>query len=207
MCKDNRLKLVSGSNWCCAVSGKWAKFTAVKLFSLTGSKVKPLCPVKPRKISRRIKTRFSEGFSCDKLIHVAAGWNRNRPRFSLWVAFAFSGQRRGFQRFPCIFVPSQMPFAQIVGRQIIPKFLWRLHALSPRNFSRGCQWSTVFSRPLMKPLWLLVPCSLGFCPLVACGNSEPGAASCLWMRQWRGGGSHVVRRVQESSNIARTKVL
>lgn len=82
MCKDNRLELVL-----CflspTVSGKWAKFTAVKLFSLTGSKVKPLCPVKPRKISRRIKTRFSEGFSCDTLIHVAAGWNRNRPRFSL----------------------------------------------------------------------------------------------------------------------------
>jgi len=39
---------ITGWNWCCAVSGKWAKFTAVKLFSLTGSKVKPLCPAKPR---------------------------------------------------------------------------------------------------------------------------------------------------------------
>ena len=123
------------------------------------------------------------------------------------------------------FFPSQMPFAQIVGRQIIPKFLWCLHALSPRKFSRGCQWSSVFShfsRPLMKPLWLL-PCSLGFCPPVACGNSEPGAASCLWVRQWRGGGSRVpmfcgeFKRVALSwlfyvllpilQDIARTKVL
>ena len=135
---------------------------------------------------------------------------------------------RPAKRFPTVsvhFFPSQMPFAQIVGRQIIPKFLWCLHALSPRKFSRGCQWSSVFShfsRPLMKPLWLL-PCSLGFCPPVACGNSEPGAASCLWVRQWRGGGSRVpmfcgeFKRVALSwlfyvllpilQDIARTKVL
>lgn len=96
---------------------------------------------------------------------------------------------RPAKRFPTVsvhFFPSQMPFAQIVGRQIIPKFLWCLHALSPRNFSRGCQWSTVFSRPLMKPLGLLVPCSLGARQWLVetvnleqqvvfeCGNGEAG---------------------------------